>query len=97
MVETLFSHDTFDGIWGLSVFPAKPDPAIALHAAESLGVSPCDCLFVGDSELDMITAKNAGMTAVGVSWGYRPVNVLQGTGANFIIDTPGELESIALG
>lgn len=96
MIHTLFPQDAFFGVWGLSAFPPKPDPAIALHAADSIGVSPADCLFVGDSELDMITAKNAGMCAVGVSWGYRPVPLLLENGADHIISSPDELEAIAL-
>ena len=97
MVTTLFPKDAFDGIWGLSQFPPKPNPAIALHAADTLGVAPCDCLFVGDSALDMIIAKKAGMCAVGVSWGYRPVAELSENGADHIIHLPAELELLALG
>lgn len=95
MVNVLFPNDAFVGIWGLAQFPPKPDPSIALHAASSLGVLPCDCLFVGDSALDMITAKNAGMCAVGVSWGYRPVSELLENGAEHIIYSPAELEKLA--
>ena len=96
MVETLFPQNAFDGIWGLSEFPPKPDPTIALHAAESLGVSPDECLFVGDSELDMLTAHNAGMHAVGVAWGYRPTSVLLESGASHIVNTAAELKELAL-
>ena len=96
MVETLFPTDSFDGIWGLSDLPPKPDPSIALHAAQVLEVEPSECLFVGDSELDMLTAQNAGMCAVGVSWGYRPASILKENGANYIINTPCELEEILL-
>ena len=97
MVETLFPKDAFCGIWGLLQFPPKPDPTIALHVAKEIGVLPCECLFVGDSELDMITAKNAEMCAVGVSWGYRPVAVLLDNGADHIINTPDELEYLLYG
>ena len=97
MIDTLFPRDTFCGVWGLSVFPPKPDPSIALHAAQSLGVLPFDCLFVGDSELDMMTATNAGMTAIGVSWGYRPTEVLLESGAKRIIHSPDELLPLAWG
>lgn len=96
MIDKLFPQDAFCGVWGLSVFPPKPDPSIALHAASSLGVSPSECLFVGDSELDMMTAKNAGMVAIGVSWGYRPTDELLKSGANYIINSPDELAQIAL-
>lgn len=71
--------------------PRKPDPAGALEAASSLGVAPGDCLFVGDSDIDMMTARNAGMRAIGVSWGFRPVEELRETGAEAILGTPREL------
>lgn len=97
MIDKLFPKEAFYDVWGLLHFPPKPDPTIALHAATAMGVAPAECLFVGDSELDMITAQNAGMCAVGVSWGYRPVSVLQKNGADFIVNSPAELEQIALG
>ena len=96
MIETLFPKDAFDGVWGLSEYPPKPDPAIALHAANTVGVTPEECLLVGDSELDMITAKNAGMCAIGVAWGYRPLSILMESGAEHIIHTPMELMALTL-
>ena len=50
--------------------PLKPDPSGALEIARLMDVRPADCLFVGDSPVDMRTAANAGMDAVGVSWGF---------------------------
>lgn len=75
--------------------PRKPDPAGALEAAASLGVAPADCLFVGDSDVDMMTARNAGMRAIGVSWGFRPVEELLEAGAEVILEEPGELLGFA--
>jgi len=69
----------------------KPDPTGALEAASLLGVSPEDCFFVGDSDVDIHTARNAGMRAIGVSWGFRPVEELRDAGAEAIIDRPREL------
>jgi len=69
----------------------KPDPAGALEAATKLAVSPGECLFVGDSDVDMQTAKNAGMSGIGVAWGFRPVEELLAAGAERIVETPGEL------
>ncbi len=96
MIETIFPPRLFAGVWGLSALPAKPDPAVALAAAHSLGVAPQDCVFIGDSELDILTAQNAGMTPVGVSWGYRPVSVLTDAGAAFIVHSPQELGELLL-
>lgn len=96
MVETIYPDVLFDRIRGLSDLPAKPDPASALETASLLGVDPSECAFIGDSELDMRTAKNAGMTPVGVSWGYRPVAVLRESGAAAIAHAADELEAILL-
>lgn len=71
--------------------PRKPDPAGALEAAAVLGVAPEDCLFVGDSDVDMMTARNAGMRAIGVSWGFRPVEELLEAGAEVILGEPADL------
>ncbi|MEM1441546.1 MAG: HAD family hydrolase, partial [Verrucomicrobiota bacterium] len=71
--------------------PKKPDPAGAIEAARVLGLSPSECCFLGDSDVDMMTAVNAGMHAVGVSWGFRPVEELKEAGAYVVLDAPGEL------
>ncbi len=69
----------------------KPHPQGALEAAEKLGLPPERCLFVGDSDVDMMTAVNAGMQAVGVEWGFRSTEELQQAGATEILATPGDL------
>lgn len=71
--------------------PKKPNPAGALKIAEALQLQSRDFLFVGDSAVDMQTASAAGMFAVGVSWGFRPVSELEENGANAVIRTPFEL------
>lgn len=71
--------------------PTKPDPTAPLELADLLGAAPSECAFVGDSNVDILTAKNAGMLAVGVSWGYRPREVLEETGADVIVDLVPEL------
>lgn len=68
--------------------PRKPDPAPALEAADSLRVAPKECLFVGDSNVDMATAIAAGMAPVGVSWGFRSVEELIEAGASRIVSKP---------
>ena len=71
--------------------PTKPDPYLSLQIAKELGVSPEECLMVGDSDVDVRTAKNAGMTHIGVSWGYRDRDFLMQNGATLVADTPKEL------
>lgn len=71
--------------------PLKPDPQSALEIAHSLGVRPSNCVFVGDSEIDIQTAANAEMIGVGVLWGYRPRTTLEQAGARILIEIPSQL------
>lgn len=90
IIEKLFPG-VFAEVWGQSDYPTKPDPAAALEIARRLGVEPAECAFVGDSDVDMKTAKNAGMRSVGVSWGYRDVDVLREAGAKAVVSNAAEL------
>lgn len=86
IVKKLYGGEIFEEILGTGRFPGKPSPEGALYLAEKYGVSPSECAFVGDSDVDMKTAKNAGMVAVGVTWGYREKEILKEAGADFIAD-----------
>ncbi|MDB4961246.1 MAG: Phosphoglycolate phosphatase [Myxococcales bacterium] len=68
--------------------PMKPDPRAALAIATDLGVAPADCVFIGDSDVDIATAHAAGMRAVGVSWGFRPRAELERARPSLILDEP---------
>lgn len=76
--------------------PTKPDPTVPLEICELMGVEPSECALVGDSDVDMKTAKNAGFTAIGVSWGYRPPELLLENGADFIAKTADDIVKIVL-
>ncbi|MFZ2631312.1 MAG: HAD family hydrolase [Desulfosalsimonadaceae bacterium] len=70
-VERFLSGHPFEMVFGQREnVPLKPDPSGALEIARRMDVRPAACLFVGDSPVDMRTAANAGMDAVGVSWGF---------------------------
>jgi len=71
--------------------PAKPDPQGAIILAEKLHVNPKECFFVGDSDVDILTARNAGMTSIGALWGFQNKEKLQQAGADYIFNTPQEL------
>lgn len=75
-------------------FARKPDPAIALHIMEVLGVRPDETLFVGDSSVDMMTAQNAGCDSVGCTWGFREQSELEENHAVYIAHTPGDISEI---
>lgn len=61
--------------------PLKPDPASTLKVIEEQGVKKEDCLFIGDGETDVLTAKNAGIDCVSALWGYRSRKQLTEAGA----------------
>ena len=71
--------------------PKKPDPTVPLMIAEKLGFKASETAFIGDSDTDIHTGRNAGMSTVGCSWGYRGEAVLREAGADVIIDAPVEL------
>lgn len=77
--------------------PTKPDPTVPLEICALMGVKPCECALVGDSDVDMVTAKNAGFTAIGVSWGYRAPELLLQNGADLIAHTPSDIVGFVLG
>jgi len=79
---------------GRDSMPKKPDPSGALLIAEKLGVSPSQCIYLGDSDVDIKTAKNAKMYAVGALWGFRSREELIRAGADAVIAEPMELLKI---
>lgn len=72
--------------------PRKPDPTSTLDILARVGVEPPAACFVGDSEVDVETAINAGMVSIGVSWGYRPRASL--AGADHIVDSAEQLAEL---
>ena len=74
--------------------PTKPDPTAVWQVCRALGVEASECAFVGDSDVDMHTAINAGCLPVGVEWGYRGADVLVAAGAKVLVKTPVELTGI---
>lgn len=77
--------------------PLKPIPGAALSVLWELERRPEDCYYVGDSNVDMQTATNAGMTSIGVLWGFRPEAELRAGGADLIARNTEELREILLG
>ena len=85
-------HDLIDVAIGESIhIPKKPSPDGILFAINQLGGTIHDCIYIGDSDIDMITAKNANVTGVGVTWGFRSEDCLLENGAAHIIHHPEEL------
>jgi phosphoglycolate phosphatase len=69
--------------------PHKPDAASALAVLDELGCAPGDSVMIGDSEVDVATARNAGMRCIAVAWGFRGIDALRG--AELVVHTPAEL------
>lgn len=77
IVEALCGQWTFAAVVGERPgVPRKPDPSSALALADALGAPPEAVAFVGDTSVDMLTARAASMRPVGVLWGFRPKEVL---------------------
>ncbi|MBN1410543.1 MAG: HAD family hydrolase [Spirochaetales bacterium] len=95
IVKFFFDSIPFSEVLGAGDhFPIKPDPAGALETARRMAISPSECLLVGDSGSDMQTARQAGMTAVGVLWGFREREELRRGGAHFLIEKVCEIEAL---
>ncbi len=76
--------------------PRKPAPDGTLAALARLGVSADEAIFVGDADTDVLTARNAGMRCLGVTWGFRDANILRDAGATALVDTPTQLANYLL-
>ncbi len=98
IVRHHFGADTFNIIQGQSDrFPTKPDPTSCRFIMEQLSISAPHTLYVGDSNVDMQTAHNAGLIACGVSWGFRSVEELTQAGADVIVTRPSDILSFVAG
>ena len=75
----------------------KPSPDTVLAAASQMGLMASDCVYIGDTEVDLETARNAGMDCIPVSWGFRTEEQLRAAGAEEIIRSPEELKKKLLG
>ncbi len=92
MLARFFANISFRYIRGAGPdVPHKPDPFSALQAAREMGVPSHGVAFIGDSDVDMLTAHNAGMGAFGATWGFRGANELKNAGAEVLLQTPSDL------
>lgn len=91
IVEKLFA-DTFEIVIGQSqARPLKPNASSVNEIMQKLEVSAGETVFIGDSEVDMQTAVNAGTHSIGAAWGFRTVEELNKNGAEYIAYTPLEV------
>lgn len=92
IVKLLFGEGIFSEIIGDKAgLKRKPDPGKVLMIAQHWQLKPQEIAYLGDSDVDMQTAKNADMLAVGVLWGFRPADELKQNGADILIAKPLDL------
>jgi len=98
LVEAL-NHDIFKDYFDISMgemdgVPIKPAPDMIYIALKEMNLSKDEVIFIGDSDVDMMTATNANINSIGVTWGYRSKEVLIKHKANYIIDEPKDIIKI---
>ncbi|MFM9939046.1 MAG: HAD-IA family hydrolase [Hyphomicrobiaceae bacterium] len=84
-------HPHFVTIQTADDHPSKPDPSMILKAMAETGVGPADTVMVGDTAWDMTMARNAGVGALGVTWGYHAAGQLAAAGAHALISEGDDL------
>ena len=91
-VQHFLSEWTFEVVLGQHPSrPKKPDPAGALAIAEQMKTDPSSFCYAGDSGVDMKTAQAAGMSPIGVTWGYRTAKELRTAGAAALVNKPAQI------
>lgn len=96
MLARFFDEIPWRVVAGSGMFRDKPDPAACLFAARNLRLDPAQVVLVGDTEVDVAAAHNAGMRSVAVSWGFRDRDELLAAGAPIVVDTPERLEALLM-
>jgi phosphoglycolate phosphatase len=92
VIEHYFPGYPFAAVYGKRPeLPLKPDPTSLNELIRMFGIRKDELLFIGDTDVDMMTAKNAGVTPVGVAWGFREPPELILAGAALVITAPDEL------
>lgn len=92
ILDNVYPGHKFTAAWGKrNEYPVKPDPSALLAMLDVIDVSPEDCLYIGDSNVDVYTAQNAGVRMIGVEWGFRGRDELINAGAEHVVKTAGEL------
>ena len=75
----------------------KPAPDMVHAALKKLGADAADAYYIGDSDVDIMTAKNSGLPCLSVTWGFRGRAELEAAGADYGVDTQAELTALVLG
>jgi phosphoglycolate phosphatase len=97
LVSHFFPHIPFAAVYGQREGVAiKPDPTIVNDILSLTGISRADTIYIGDSGVDMLTAHNAAVESIGVTWGFRDEEELSAHGANHIVHHAEEIAGLIL-
>lgn len=89
LINEFFPDIRFSAVLGQrEQVASKPDPTVVYEIMEKTGVTKDEVVYIGDSCVDMQTGANAGVTTIGVSWGFRPRTELEDYKPDFIADSP---------
>lgn len=92
IIKKYFGEELFDAVYGArDGYPKKPEPTVPLSVAAELGCKPSECIYLGDTNTDMQTGKNAGFYTVGVLWGFRTREELEENNADAIAEIPADI------
>ena len=95
IISHYFPDANFRAILGnIDGFPRKPDPSIVFKALSICPTPKAQTLYVGDSGVDIETARRACVESCGVTWGYRSINELKDAYADHIVSTPAQIADI---
>lgn len=94
VIKNFFPRINFVAVFGHrdNVAP-KPEPQIVFDVLKIAGVTASEAIYIGDSGVDMQTAINSSVDAVGVTWGFRSVEELREFAPRYIVDTPVQILS----
>lgn len=97
IVAKVYPDHTFTEAWGQKPeYKRKPDKEALTAMLNMYGITPDECIYIGDSDVDVLTAQNAGVHMAGVEWGFRGKAELLATGAPFVASTAEELTEYIL-
>ena len=94
IVEYVFPNRFISILGQQDLYPTKPNPQSTHLALMAMKLSKDDCVFIGDSDVDIETGYHANMDTIGVCWGFRGEKELKQAGATYIVAYPNEIKGV---
>ena len=96
LIRQYFPSIHFTAVFGQREnVPTKPDPQVIHEIMEISGVQKEEVVYIGDSGVDMQTGLNAGVTTIGVCWGFRPKSELEAFQPDLLVESPKEIADVS--